>query len=74
MSRREPLDRLYALVANEEDARTCRDISEEACREVPGNFFKIILANVLTKIGDLLINPKTVLAWLIGAASGPRRA
>ena len=71
MSRREPLDRLYALVANEEDARTCRDISEEACREVPGNFFKIILANVLTKIGDLLINPKTVLAWLIGAVGAP---
>ena len=71
MSHREPLDRLYALVANEEDARTCRDISEEACREVPGNFFKIILANVLTKIGDLLINPKTVLAWLIGAVGAP---
>ena len=32
------LDRLYALVANDEDARTCRDISEAACREVPGNF------------------------------------
>ncbi len=70
MSRREPLDRLYALVANEEDARTCRDISEEACREVPGNFFKIILANVLTTIGDLLISPKTVLAWVIGALAG----
>ena len=38
---------------------------------MPGNFFKIILANVLTKIGDLLINPKTVLAWLIGAVGAP---
>lgn len=68
---RAPLSRLYALVANDEDARTCTDISEEACREVPGNFFKIILANLLSKIGDLLINPKTVLAWLIGAVGAP---
>lgn len=65
------LDRLYALVANDEDARTCKDISEAACREVPGNFFRIIAANVLSKIGDLLINPKTVLAWLIGAVGAP---
>lgn len=64
-------ERLYALVANEEDARTCTDISEEACREVPGNFFRIIVANMLTKIGDLLINPKTVLAWLIVAVGAP---
>ncbi|GAA5129308.1 MFS transporter [Alloalcanivorax gelatiniphagus] len=68
---RATLSRLYALVANDEDARTCTDISEQACREVPGNFFKIILANLLSKIGDLLINPKTVLAWLIGAVGAP---
>ncbi len=65
-------DRLYALVANEEDARVCTDISEDACREVPGNFFRIILANVLSKVGDLLISPKTVLAWLIVAVGAPQ--
>ncbi len=64
-------ERLYALVANEEDARTCTDISEEACREVPGNFFRMIVASMFTKIGDLLINPKTVLAWLIVAVGAP---
>src|SRR5690606_27137150 len=68
---RATVDRLYALVANNEDARTCTDISEEACREVPGNFFKIIVANLLSKVGDLLINPKTILAWLIGAVGAP---
>ncbi|KAB7622610.1 MFS transporter [Alkalilimnicola sp. S0819] len=67
-----PSERLYALVANEEDARVCTDISEEACREVPGNFFRIIVANMFTKIGDLLINPKTVLAWLIVAVGAPQ--
>lgn len=64
-------DRLYALVANEEDARSCSDISDAACRVVPGNFFRIIGANTLSKIGDLLINPKTVLAWLIVAVGAP---
>ncbi|MCG8392215.1 MAG: MFS transporter [Pseudomonadales bacterium] len=65
------LDTLYEKVANDEDARTCTDISDAACREVPGNFFRIIAANTLTKIGDLLINPKTVLAWLIAAVGAP---
>jgi MFS family permease len=64
-------DRLYALVANEEDARSCSEISDAACRVVPGNFFRIIGANTLTKLGDLLINPKTVLAWLIVAVGAP---
>ncbi|MDY6941700.1 MAG: MFS transporter [Pseudomonadota bacterium] len=65
------VERLYGLVANEEDARVCTDISDEACREVPGNFFLMLSSLVLTKIGDLLINPKTVLAWLIGAVGAP---
>lgn len=51
----------------------CTDISEKACREVPGNFFRIIVANMLTKVGALLISPNTVLAWLIcGRTRGAR--
>ncbi|WP_152207760.1 MFS transporter [Marinobacter changyiensis] len=60
-------DQLYALIANEEDARACKDIPEDACREVPRNFFLILGSLVLTKLGDLLISPKTVLAWLLTA-------
>lgn len=66
-----PTDQLYALIANEEDARVCKDIPEEACREVPRNFFLILASNVLTKLGDLLISPKTVLAWLLSAVGAP---
>jgi hypothetical protein len=66
-----PLDRLYGLIANEEDARVCEDIPDSACREVPRNFFLILAANVLTKLGDLLISPKTVLAWLMSAVGAP---
>lgn len=64
-------DQLYALIANEEDARVCTDISEQACRDVPRNFFVVLGSLVLTKLGDLLISPKTVLAWLLGAVGAP---
>ncbi|MCL7943854.1 MFS transporter [Marinobacter sp. ATCH36] len=64
-------EHLYGLIANEEDARVCTDIPEEACREVPRNFFLILASNVLTKLGDLLISPKTVLAWLLSAIGAP---
>jgi len=64
-------EQLYALIANEEDARVCKDIPEDACREVPRNFFLILASNVLTKLGDLLISPKTVLAWLLSAVGAP---
>ena len=37
---------------------------------MPRNFF-LILFNVLTKLGDLLISPKTVLAWLMSAVGAP---
>lgn len=69
---RDTTEQLYSLIANEEDARVCKDISDDACREVPRNFFLILGSLVLTKLGDLLISPKTVLAWLLGAvgASG----
>ncbi len=63
--------RLYALIANEEDARSCSDIDEAACREVPGNFFRLLVSLLLTKLGDLLTSPKTVLAWLMGAVGAP---
>lgn len=66
-----PAERLYALIANEEDARTCADLPEEACREVPRNFFLILASSVLTNLGDLLISPKTVLAWLLNAVGAP---
>ncbi|MDF1822078.1 MAG: MFS transporter [Alcanivoracaceae bacterium] len=59
-------EKLYALIANEEDARVCTDIPDAACREVPGNFMRILASLVLTKLGDLVTSPKTVLAWVMG--------
>jgi len=65
------IEDLYQLVANEEDARACRDIPDQACREVPRNFFLILASLVLTKLGDILVNPKTTLAWTMGALGAP---
>jgi MFS family permease len=65
------VETLYDRIANEEDARVCKAISEEACREVPGNFFLQFLANSLTKIGDRVASPKTTLAWLLQALGAP---
>lgn len=64
-------DQLYQFIANEEDARACTDISDDACRDVPNNFMRILSSLILTKLGDLLISPKTVLAWLLGAVGAP---
>jgi hypothetical protein len=65
------LDKAYQAIVNEEDARVCKDISDDACRVVPGNFFLQILTQFFTKLGDALANPKTVLAWLMTALGAP---
>lgn len=65
------LESLYDRIANEEDTRVCKAISEDACREVPGNFFLQFFANSLTKIGDRIASPKTTLAWLLQALGAP---
>ena len=69
---KESLERFYFyLFDEEEDARVCRDIPEEACQEVPRNFFRLGAAQTLTKLADELSSVKTVLPWLLGAAGAP---
>ncbi|MEE4330660.1 MAG: MFS transporter [Wenzhouxiangella sp.] len=65
------LDQAYQKLVNEEDARVCRDIDDEACRVVPGNFFLHIITQFLTKLGDAVANPKTILAWMLSALGAP---
>ncbi|QOC21122.1 MFS transporter [Wenzhouxiangella sp. AB-CW3] len=66
-----PIARAYRKLVNEEDARVCRDIDDDACRVVPGNFFLQILTQFFTKLGDAIANPKTVLAWMLSALGAP---
>ncbi len=65
------VDNLYDKLANEEDARACKDISSAACKEVPGNFTKTLFSQFLTKLGDAFANPKVVLPALMNMAGAP---
>ncbi len=65
------VDDLYGKLVNEEDARVCREISDEACRETPRNFLLILVSNGLTKLGDALANPKTLLPWMAASIGVP---
>ncbi|NEZ03883.1 MFS transporter [Wenzhouxiangella sp. XN201] len=65
------LDHLYQQLVNEEDARVCKDIDEQACKVVPGNFMLQVLTQFFTKLGDAIANPKTILAWLLAALAAP---
>lgn len=71
-SSRKPLtEAFYEWIADEEDSRICKDISDQACHEVPGNFFRIFAANTLSKLGDQLSSPKSTLPWLLQTVGGP---
>lgn len=67
----EKLESLYEYLADEEDARVCRDIPDSACRVVPGNFFAIFVTQFLTKTGDALASSKVVLPWLLTSIGAP---
>jgi len=69
--RKDLLGSIYDRLANEENARVCRDIPEAACTNVPRNFFTILGASALSKLGDELMSPKTVLAWVLGFVGAP---
>ena len=63
--------RLYDFATGDEDARLCRDIPEEQCREQPRNFLCHVLSQALSKTGDGLADSKVVLPWLLGAVGAP---
>ena len=67
-------DRLYStLVADEED-HGCRELPEDACREVPGNAARVVAGQSLQGLGDKIIDPKTVLVWLLNGLGAPAAA
>ena len=64
-------DSIYDLLTSEEDARLCRDIGRDACRESPRSYVFILVSYCLTKLGDAVASPKTTLAWLTTALGAP---
>ena len=55
----------------DEDARTCAEIPEDACREQPRNRVIHITALTLTKVGDSLVDAKLTLTWLLASLGAP---
>ncbi|MGX1198398.1 MFS transporter [Parvibaculum sp. MBR-TMA-1.3b-4.2] len=62
---------IYDLAIGEDAARLCRDIPEAACHEQPRNFVRTTLSQAMSQISDGLVNPKTVLPWLLAAIGAP---
>ena len=65
------LGKLYDTFVGDDDERVCKDISEQACRHLPRNFFAYLSANCLTKIADELSSARLVLPWLLGVLGAP---
>lgn len=63
--------RLYGYLAEDEDARVCREIPDSACDEQPRSFLLQLVALLLTRLGDTLISPRLVLAWMLSALAAP---
>ena len=63
--------RFYARIAEEEDARVCRDIPDAACSEQPVAFTLQLLSQILTKIGDALTSSRIVLTWMLASLGAP---
>jgi hypothetical protein len=63
-------ERLHdALV--DDDASERDDLPPEVAAEVPANSVRQVVAMTLQKVGDLVVDAKTVLAWLLAATGAP---
>ncbi len=51
------IDKAYSLITDEGEERSCKAISEEACKEVPGNFFCNVFNGASTKLAEQLVSP-----------------
>ncbi len=71
MSNRDPAQTLWELLNDEEDARVCKDIPEEACDEQPRAFALQLASQTLSKLADTLSSSRVVLPWLFGAIGAP---
>lgn len=49
----------------------CGDLPDDACGEVPRNAGRLVVALGLQHAGDFVVDPKTVLAWLLAAVGAP---
>ena len=62
-------ERVYGYLAEDEDARVCKDIPESACNEQPRSFVLMLLSLMLTKLGDSLVISSITSAFCCSKAS-----
>lgn len=65
------LSQMKSLIEDDYEARACRDIDDDACREVSGNYILLGGSLVLTKLADTFASAKIVLPWLMAATGAP---
>ncbi|CAN0530597.1 unnamed protein product, partial [Scytosiphon promiscuus] len=63
--------KLYKLLVEGDDSRFCAELSDEACQDVPGNFFAIFVAQFLSKLSDALASAKIVIPWFLTSVGAP---
>ena len=71
MKKKLTAEQVYNRLANVEDARACKGIDDNACRQVPGNYVTLLLSQILSQFADALLNPKVTLPWLMQALQVP---
>lgn len=64
-------ERFYEVLIGEDEERVCFDISEASCHEQPRNFLTHFASLAASRTADGLLDPRLVLAWLLGALGAP---
>lgn len=67
---RSPVERVAEFLVDPDDA-LLEDLPPAVADEVPGNAARQVLAMALQKAGDLLVDAKTVLPWLLSSVGAP---
>ncbi len=66
-----PIERVYSRLIDEDEDHGHGDLDSSHVEVVPSNAAKQIVAMTLQKAGDLIVDAKTVLAWLLVAVGAP---
>ncbi|MDN7135875.1 MFS transporter permease [Pseudidiomarina terrestris] len=66
-SERDLTEQVYGYLAEDEDARVCKDIPEAACNDQPKAFVAHLIALSMTKLGDSLVSARLVLPWILAS-------
>lgn len=65
------LEKIYRLLNHEDKMIVTKGIHYEAVPFIYKNYFLLIISSMLTKLGDVLSAPKTVITWLMTYIGAP---